>query len=246
MTILQQPPILRGNDTEKIARIHSYLYQISRDLNSVLNNLTEDNFADGSAASQILRKGGTEAQKKEQSENLSSLKSLIIKTADTVHAEMDVIETELSSVYTAIGDPGTFDERIDAKITASATGLEQQFDVFATTISKTLTEIDTRGFIRQGIVGYNNDATPIIGIAIGEDVTVNEDGEIVTEKNNLAIWKSDRLSFYVNGMEVAHFSNRALNTGDVVIGGKLALSNNKWEINHTNGFTIKWIGGDGA
>lgn len=246
MVTMQQPPILRGTDTEKIARIHSYLYQIVRDLNSALNNLTEDNFAAESNASQILRNGGTEAQRKEQSENLSALKSLIIKTADTVHAEMDVIETELSSVYTAIGDPGTFDERIDAKITASATGLEQQFKTTTNIISQTLTEIDTRGFIRQGIIGYNKDATPIIGIAIGENVEVNESGEIVTEKNNLAIWTSDRLSFYVLGAEVAHFSNRALNVGDVIVSGKLALSNNKWEITHTNGFTIKWIGGDGA
>ena len=83
-------------------------------------------------------------------------------------------------------------------------------------------------------------------ILIGVPMLYGATGEIITEKNNLAIWTSDRLSFYVLGAEVAHFSNRALNVGDVIVSGKLALSNNKWEITHTNGFTIKWIGGDGA
>ena len=246
MTIMQQPPILRGTDRENIVRIHSYLYQIARDLNSALNNLTEDNFAAESTASQILKNGGTEAQKREQNENLSVLKSLIIKTADTVNAEMDVLETQLSSVYTAIGDPGTFDERIDAKITASAASIEQKIETETKMIAETITKIDTRGFIRQGIIGYNDEATPIIGIAIGQEVEVDNDTGEINMSKDMAVWTSDRLSFYVNGAEVAHFSNRALNVGDVIISGKLALANNKWEINHTNGFSIKWIGGDGA
>ena len=250
MTILQQPPILRGNDTEKISRIHSYLYQISRDLNSALNNLTEDNFADGSAASQILRKGGTEAQKKEQSENLSSLKSLIIKTADNVRAEMDVLETTLESEYVAQSDLGEFNEQIQADIQATASGLTQSIQYNAEIFDQY--RIDTQGYIRQGIIGFNDDAQPIIGVAIGQQIKTVEqsvDGEtyeVIDTTDDMAVWTPNRLSFFVNGMEVAHFSNRALNTGDVVIGGKLALSNNKWEINHTNGFTIKWIGGDGA
>ncbi len=244
MVTMQQPPILRGTDTEKIARIHSYLYQIVRDLNSALNNLTEDNFAAESNASQILRNGGTEAQRKEQSENLSTLKSLIIKTADNVRAEMDVIKTTLESDYVAQSDLGTFNEQIQADIEATASGLEQTINYNAEIFEQY--KIDTQGYIRQGIIGYNEDATPIIGVAIGQEIKVDDSTGMIDTSNDMAVWTPNRLSFYVNGMEVAHFSNRALNVGDVIVSGKLALSNNKWEITHTNGFTIKWIGGDGA
>lgn len=244
MVTMQQPPILRGTDTEKIARIHSYLYQIVRDLNSALNNLTEDNFAAESNASQILRNGGTEAQRKEQSENLSTLKSLIIKTADNVRAEMDVIKTTLESEYVAQSDLGTFNEQIQADIEATASGLEQTINYNAEIFEQY--KIDTQGYIRQGIIGYNEDATPIIGVAIGQEIKVDDSTGMIDTSNDMAVWTPNRLSFYVNGMEVAHFSNRALNVGDVIVSGKLALSNNKWEITHTNGFTIKWIGGDGA
>lgn len=244
MVTMQQPPILRGTDTEKIARIHSYLYQIVRDLNSALNNLTEDNFAAESNASQILRNGGTEAQRKEQSENLSALKSLIIKTADNVRAEMDVIKTTLESDYVAQSDLGTFNEQIQADIEATASGLEQTINYNAEIFEQY--KIDTQGYIRQGIIGYNEDATPIIGVAIGQEIKVDDSTGMIDTSNDMAVWTPNRLSFYVNGMEVAHFSNRALNVGDVIVSGKLALSNNKWEITHTNGFTIKWIGGDGA
>lgn len=244
MVTMQQPPILRGTDTEKIARIHSYLYQIVRDLNSALNNLTEDNFAAESNASQILRNGGTEAQRKEQSENLSTLKSLIIKTADNVRAEMDVIKTTLESDYVAQSDLGTFNEQIQADIEATASGLEQTINYNAEIFEQY--KIDTQGYIRQGIIGYNEDATPIIGVAIGQEIKVDDSTGMIDTSNDMAVWTPNRLSFYVNGAEVAHFSNRALNVGDVIVSGKLALSNNKWEITHTNGFTIKWIGGDGA
>ena len=244
MTIMQQPPILRGTDSEKITRIHSYLYQIVRDLNSALNNLTEENFASESVASQVLRNGGTEAQRKEQSENLSTLKSLIIKTADNVRAEMDVIKTTLESDYVAQSDLGTFNEQIQADIEATASGLEQTINYNAEIFEQY--KIDTQGYIRQGIIGYNEDATPIIGVAIGQEIKVDDSTGMIDTSNDMAVWTPNRLSFYVNGMEVAHFSNRALNVGDVIVSGKLALSNNKWEITHTNGFTIKWIGGDGA
>lgn len=246
MTIMQQPPILRGTDSEKITRIHSYLYQIVRDLNSALNNLTEENFASESVASQVLRNGGTEAQKKELEGNLSTIKSLIIKTADTVRSEIDVIETRLESDYVAVSDLGTFEESIDTKISESARDITQSIDYNAEIFEQY--KIETQGYIRQGIVRFTDDGVPVIGIAIGQDISVTEldhNGEkveVIDTSKDMAVWTTSRLSFYVNGTEVAHFSNSALNVGDVIIDGKLALSNNKWEINHTNGFSIKWIG----
>lgn len=248
MVSIQQPPILRGTDGEKITRLHSYLYQIARDLNSALNNLTEENFVQGSVAAQVLSRG-PEQQKKELDGSLNTLKSLIIKTSDTVQKEVDALETELHSSYVAQSELGTFLEEIDADITARADALEQEITsntVLINAASQEITKIDTRNYIRQGIVGYTDDAVPIIGIAIGQDIQVagTENGyDIIDTRSNMSIWTPEKLSFFINGAEAGYFSNGALYTGDTIVKGKLFLSNNRWEVSHTNGFTIKWIGG---
>lgn len=260
MISIQQPPILRGTDTEKISRLHSYLYQIARDLNHALNNLTEENFVAESSAAKILS-GGTEEQRKELDSSMSSLKSLIIKTADTVNSEIEKVEATLKSEYVAQSEFGTFTERFSSELSATASELEQninhtaeiesEFENYTTT---------TKGYIRQGAVGMMEDGvTPIIGIAIGQNIKIakNVDGTPVTVLNpkdnvvydvidtsdNMSIWTSEKLSFYINNTEVGYFSNGALYTGDTIVTGKLFLASAKWEISHTNGFTVKWIGG---
>lgn len=258
MTKISQPPILNGSEGQQLVQIRQYLYQMSRDLNFALNNLTEGNFATGSMAHKVINGGDTEGQLGTKAKNqLSALKSLIIKTADTVRAEIDRIETNLSSTYVAQSDFSTFTESINTQLTGTAEKLEQNIKYSATlednlqSVSDDFDRyvIETGGYIKQGIIGYDG-AVPIIGIAIGQDIKVigtdtknGKEYEIIDTSSNMSVWTPSKLAFYVNGMEAACVSNGAFYVADMYVLNRLFLGQNRWQISTDRGLTIKWIGG---
>ena len=240
MQQLRQPPILRGTEREQLVQMRQYLYQISRDLNVALTNLTAENFAADSEVAKIASGQLSEKQKAQIESGMGNLKGLIIKTAKTVNAEIDAIEATLESSYVAKSDYGTFTENITTKLTAMADSIKQTIDYQA---EFEQFKIDTTGYIKQGIIGYEN-AVPIIGIAIGQniqttgtDVVEGKEYDIIDVTSNVSVWTSEKLSFYVNGMESAYVSGGAFYVTKTLILG------NRWAIAFDNGFSIRWIGG---
>lgn len=237
--------------------VYDYLYRVTEQLNLALTNLGTENFAADSAARQVLSGSMSAEQQKTMEAGLGNLKSLIIKTADTVQAEMQVLETSLESKYVAVSDFGAYQEDIAARLTATAEKIEQAISYYAA-LSDALGgvsdefdayTVEVQGYIRQGIIGYE-DAVPVIGIAIGRDLTVTGaqetvDGttyDVIDTSSNMSIWTPDKLAFYINGTEAAYFSNGALYVGTVIVETKLVLGQNKWQIDHANGLSVKWIG----
>jgi len=247
ITTLPAPP---GN----IDRItYDYLFRLTKQLNIALSSMPERLQTSGA-----LGKAVSEETKKSAQEGITALKSLIIKSADTARAEIMMLQNTLKSSYVASSDYGEFQEEINAQITETAANLDRVISYYAELndalggVSSEFSQyvIETEGYIRQGIIGYRN-AIPVIGIAIGQDIRVTGDTEtvdgqeydVIDTSSNMSTWTPERLSFYVNGEEIAYFSNGALYAGNIIVNGKLFLSNNKWEVSHTSGFTIKWIGG---
>ena len=237
---------------------YDYLYRVTEQLNLALSNLGAENFAADSTARQVLSGGMSGEQEKTLESGLGNLKSLIIKTADAVQAEMQVLETSLESKYVAVSDFGAYQEDIAAQLTATAASIEQAISYYAA-LSDALGgvsdefdayTVEVQGYIRQGIIGYE-DAVPVIGIAIGRDLSVTGAQETVDGKvydvidttSNMSVWTPDKLAFYINGAEAAYFSNGALYVGTVIVEQKLVLGQNKWQITHDDGFTVRWIGG---
>lgn len=240
------------------ARTYSYLFQTAQALNLALSRLDESNFSEDSTARQILAGGQTAAQKKETEQGLGRLRTLIIKTADAVRAEQAALELRLQSTYVALSDFGDYQEEIDTRLTATAARIEQALSYYAE-LSDSLHgvsedfdayRVDVQGYIRQGVIGYDG-AVPVIGIAMGRDLRVTGgketvDGteyEVIDTSSNMSIWTPDKLSFYINGAEAAYFSNGALYVGTVIVKEKLVLGQDKWQITHDDGFTVRWIGG---
>lgn len=240
------------------ARTYSYLFQTAQALNLALSRLDESNFSEDSTARQILAGGQTAAQKKETEQGLGRLRTLIIKTADAVRAEQAALELRLQSTYVALSDFGDYQEEIDTRLTATAASIEQALSYYAE-LSDSLHgvsedfdayRVDVQGYIRQGVIGYDG-AVPVIGIAMGRDLRVTGatetvDGteyEVIDTSSNMSIWTPDKLSFYINGAEAAYFSNGALYVGTVIVKEKLVLGQDKWQITHDDGFTVRWIGG---
>lgn len=240
------------------ARTYSYLFQTAQALNQALSQLDAGNFTEGSEARTILSGGQTAEQRKETEQGLGRLRTLIIKTADAVRAEQAALELRLQSTYVALSDFGDYQEEIDTRLTATAASIEQALSYYAE-LSDSLHgvsedfnayRVDVQGYIRQGVIGYDG-AVPVIGIAMGRDLRVTGaketvDGteyEVIDTSSNMSIWTPDKLSFYINGAEAAYFSNGALYVGTVIVKEKLVLGQDKWQITHDDGFTVRWIGG---
>lgn len=254
---IRLPNIQAQGDRAQLAQIRSYLYQLSADLQYALSHLGAENFASDSTARQVLSGGMSDSQRQTMEAGLGNLKSLIIKTAQTVQAEIQVLETSLDSKYVAVSDFGAYQEDITARLTATAASIEQAISYYAA-LSDALGgvsdefnayTVEVAGYIRQGIIGYE-DAVPVIGIAIGRDLTVTGaqetvDGktyDVIDTSSNMSVWTPDKLAFYINGTEAAYFSNGALYVGTVIVQTKLVIGQNKWQIDHANGLSIKWIG----
>lgn len=239
MVIIPSPPMLQGSHAQQLGDIRRYLFRVVETLNGSLNSLTAENFTVSAMASL----GG--ATKEEISQTQSELKSLIIKNANEVYRSIDEITRTLKSDYVAISDFGTFRETMENTITETAAGLEQQINTQSEIMGSYISS--TNGYIRQGVVGYDG-LTPIIGIAIGQDIRVTGATETVGGKQyetidttqNMSVWTTKRLSFYVNGSEVAYFANDALYVTGIHTG---SVTFPKWVIDDMNGLSFRWTGG---
>ena len=254
MNNIPTPPALMGTEAQQISQMRSYLFRISEMLNSAL---TEQNVVLESTKQQVNHAVSDSVFSEELDAQYSSVKSLIVKTADIVRSEFDLYVLNLSSNYIAKSEWGTYEEQIQSDITVGAEAVLQEIG-YESTISDLKDgvadfeeyKIQTNGYIQSGIIGYGGDNVPIIGIAIGQDLTsekVTIDG---TEYNkidmtkNLATYTSERITFWQNGREVAYISNSEMGITAVHITGKMTLGDN-WEISHANGFAIRWIETEG-
>lgn len=253
MNNIPTPPALMGTEAQQISQMRSYLFRISEMLNSAL---TEQNVVLESTKQQVNHAVSDSVFSEELDAQYSSVKSLIIKTADIVRSEFDQYVLNLSSNYVAVSKFGEYQQQVTGEITASAEAVIQEIE-YSSTISNLKDGVadfeeyksQTNGYIQSGIIGYD-DNVPIIGIAIGRELTsemVTIDG---TEYNkidmtkNLATYTSDRITFWQNGREVAYISNSEMGITAVHITGKMTLGDN-WEISHANGFAIRWIETEG-
>lgn len=264
MIDIHTPPMLRGTEREQLGQLRSYLFQAAQHLKLALNDLSMDSMGEDVQAA--IREGGTEAAGRVQESvdrTAGTLKSLIIKTADVIYRQMDVLETVLRSEYVAVSDFGEYKEEVETRFTQTAENTTAAYEYAAQISADTdarmtalageqdaLREmlVKSSGYIKQGIIGYDG-AVPIIGIAIGQDVkttgTVEVDGktyDVVDTTSNMTTWTPQRMSFYINGVEAAWFSNGALHVGRIEVGDQL-VGAEKWDISFTAGLTVKWIGG---
>ena len=103
-------------------------------------------------------------------------------------------------------------------------------------------KVDTEGYIRTGIV-YYDDGVPVYGVAVGQGLTCREvDGERVVEQSNFrAVFTATRLSFWQDATEVAYVSNNRLYITNITVLGGITMG--KWSIGTAeDGLVFRWIG----
>lgn len=250
-TYIAPPQAFTGTEAQQLTQAYRYLFRLSEQLSQALNaaDVQQQEMVKAQATSK-------EGLSKELNGQYNNLKAAIVKTADEVRSEMDIIETKLRSEYIAKSEWGVYHEQISAEISATAHGIVQEYDYDAkiqslqddaTAFSEYV--MSTNGYIRQGIIGYDDEGMPIIGVAIGQDLrstTVDVDGQPYEEidmTRNMATYTADRITFWQNGVEAAEFSNSELSTTRIRVSDGIRIGD-EWELTRRNGLTLKWIGGE--
>ena len=236
------PPSPRGSVQEQLVRQYSYLFQMAQQLNVALGQLESG----GTAAPS----GSTAAPAAEREQQYQTLKSMIVKTADTVQRRMDQLSAKLTGEYVAASEFGTYVERLNAYLEANPEALTQYYS-FCSDLQANMEAVsaafgqyrtETEGYIRTGIVGYDG-AVPVYGVAVGQGLTVTDvDGETVVEQNDFrATFTASKLSFWQDASEVAYVSNNRLYITNITVLEGMSIG--EWEISSENGLVIRWMGG---
>ena len=245
-------------------QIYSYLWRMVEQLNVALTQV--DQVAQfNKEATSVLSAEKT----KEISDSAQTLKSLIIKNAKYIKAEMDSMFLQLEGKYLATSDFGTYVEQTSNQITATAESVTQQYNFIseidanvntlandvADSVNSMQVTIDdvvhqfttfkneTSAYIKSGIVDYEG-ANPVYGIAVGQElVTSIQGGETVVEKQKFrSIFTAKKLGFWQDDTEVAYLENNKLYIPQVQILGTLIHGAFRITADEVLGYTIKWIG----
>ena len=181
----------------------------------------------------------------EQTEKLLHFTDAVLKNAvrerETLNRQMAEIRAKTlnEARIEAKEAARTYYDREAARIRAEAEQVGVDFAAYKT---------DVEGYIRQGIVGYDG-TTPIIGIAIGQDIRTTQTGvetergvfDEIDKSSNMSVWTTEKLSFYIGGQEAAYFSNGKLTVAQIAT--DRITGSGKWDVSFTSGVKYKWIGG---
>ena len=201
---LRLPNITAPDTAGKLNQLQRYLYALVEQLNWELGT------ASAPATPQTIA-----APTPAPAETFSSIKSLIIKSADIVQAYGDKITQTLEGKYVAQSEFGTFTEETAQVLEQTSKEVEQLFSNLQR-IESTL--IGVNAYLRSGLLYYDAGGVPVYGLEVGQQTQV--DGQTVF--NKYARFTAGKLSFYdANDNEVAYISDYKLHITNVEVGGTL-------------------------
>lgn len=249
MLNINPPPALQGDEQAQLQQVYRYLFRLHEQLNAATTAL--DTQASNASAAVAKAAGIDPADAAKLGDQYSSLVALVVKTANIVQSQMDRVVTRLKSDYVAKSEWGTYEEVIERMIDETAKNTMENFIYDAKLESLTADEVsnfDTHleGFIVRGIIGFEKDnRTPIIGIAIGRDllkkteVVGGKTYEVIDTTQSMATYTADKMSFWVNGVEVAYLSNSELVVTRVIVSDSIQLGDWIINVNANDGMTIQ-------
>ena len=233
---IRLPNITGATEKEQLQQMRSYLYQFAEQLKWALNTLDTSN--SGTASNSITYNGSTATQSAVDAEKtFSSIKSLIIKSADIVDAYSDEINRKLGGSYMAKSDFGEYLQNTIQEVEATSIATTQRFENLQEILAAIHQQIATNAYIRTGLLEDTEEGIPIYGVEVGQ--TNEVDGVEVFSK--FSRFTADRLSFYDNNAtEVAYVSDYKLYITNAEITGSLKIGG--YIIDTTDGLAFKWVG----
>lgn len=243
MINIRLPNITAQTEREQLMQVRSYLHQLVGELNWALSSIDTG----GSNANKAVKQAsGDTVTKKEMTTSYNELRSLIIKSAETVMAYSEKAEEIYNSRYVAQSDFGTYTEEATQQIQKNSTAIESFFE----NVQEILTDIETmehslvevNANIRRGLLYYDDRGVPVYGLEIGQRTKL--DGVEVFDK--FARFTSDKLSFYdQNDNEVAYISDRKLHITHAEVTSSFRMGGFMDTVLSDGSIVTKWVGTGG-
>ena len=242
MINIRLPTITATTEREQLIQVKSYLHQLVSELNWALTSVESGN----NAQVQNKTASGNAVTKDELSTSFNELKSLIIKSSNTVMAYSEAAEERYKSLYVAQSDFGAYTEEAEQTIEKNAKAIESFYE----NMQEILTDIETlehslievSANIKSGILYYDDNGVPVYGVEIGQHTKL--DGVEVFDK--FARLTSERLSFYdQNDNEVAFISDRKLYITHAEISGSFRMGGFIDTVLSDGSIVTKWVGTGG-
>ncbi len=242
MINIRLPNITAPTEKEQLIQVKSYLHQLVQELNWALSAVESGN---SNTAVQKVAPGKT-VTPEEMMTSFNELKSLIIKSSNTVSAYSEAAEERYNSLYVAQSDFGAYTEEASQLIKKNSTSLELFFE----NMQEIITDIETMQHslievsanIKPGLLYYDDSGVPVYGLEIGQRTKL--DGVEVFDK--FARFTSDRLSFYdQNDNEVAYISDRKLYITHVEVKGTFRMGGFIDTTLSDGSIVTKWVGTGG-
>ena len=244
MINIRLPNITANSEREQLVQVKSYLHQLVQELNWALTSIETGNSAGTTATKN--QSASDAVTKKELTTSYNELRSLIIKSANTVSAYAEAAEERYKSLYVAQSDFGTYTEQAEQRIAENAAGIAQFFENMQEIITgiETLEHslIEANAHIKSGLLYYDDSGVPIYGVEVGQRTEI--DGVEVFDR--FARFTSDRLSFYdQNDNEVAYISDRKLYITHVEVKGTYRIGGFVDTVQAGGRVITKWVGTGG-
>lgn len=250
------PPRLQGSEREQLAALRDYLVRMARDMDANVEKVVVETVENvGVLGSGGGRSGGGSVTV--ESSEAQRLRSLIIKTADTIRQNIDLITTILHEDYLAKSDFGVYRENIDRTIEETARSTTEHFNAEFDTVYGRLDDADVfmqaiRGEIRRGLITDPETGETVMGIAISENLSFTgqqhtENGLVYYELNpgqTMGLYTSTGWQFWINGSKRGWFNSvdGMLHISKLAVEQSLTLGAG-WVITMTDGFGLRYIGG---
>ena len=225
MTDIRQPNITAATEREQLLQMRSYLYQLSQELQFALGTVEKQMIQVQETAAGTERTVRSVRESQSPKAQFSSLKALIIKSADIVNAYYEEISLKLSGEYVAQSDFGTFRQETQQEIRENADGITRAFSNMQA-IEDTLSQVQSavtqvNAWIKTGKLGEDDNSVPIYGVEIGQQTET--DGLVVFQK--FARLLANRLSFFdQNGVEVSFIGDETMHITRAEIQALIAAS----------------------
>ena len=205
------PQLTGGSEGEQLKSMQNYLYRLSQELQFTLGSVEKQmlTIQDTAAAAEKTASAASESQSPKA--RFSSLKSLIIKSADIVNAYYEEINRRLSGEYVAQSEFGTYRQETSQEIQENSQSITRAFSNLQK-IEDTLAQlnaavVEVNAWIKTGQLGEDENGVPLYGVEIGQQTM--QDGLVAFQK--FARLLADRLSFFDrNGMEVSYIGDEAM------------------------------------
>lgn len=164
------PPILKGDAIRDLAALRDYLVRKERTREKDIRDVTVKEVQESLQQKDSSLRKAVESISSLDQKTAATLRTLIIKTADTVEHNMDEIRTVLHEYYEAQSDYGSYYESVESNIVQTARGTVEsyQYQEQIDALDQYVTELN--GQIRRGLITDPETQETVLGIAISQEL----------------------------------------------------------------------------